>query len=218
MPGRTFPIDIRYQPAPNTSLFDTGIGDSYNASFVTRAIDAAIAIHTDPEAEGDVLVFLPSAEHVEFALTNTTRILRGLGYSTCVPIAGTGGAAFGVATELMLGDIVFSSQTPTKGTPTAGTPGTVVLVPLHGGVDPQLQQAAFINPGPTRRKIVFSTVVAETSVTIDGLRWVVDCGYSKEVRFDAKRQMTVLEVGPVSQSSARQRAGRAGRTAPGVCI
>ena len=67
------------------------------------------------------------------------------------------------------------------------------------------------------RKVVFATDVAETSITIDGVRFVIDSGMSKESIFDPRRQITVLETRRISKSSAEQRRGRAGRTSSGVC-
>ena len=68
-----------------------------------------------------------------------------------------------------------------------------------------------------RRQVIFATNVAETSITVPNITVVVDSGVCKEQRFDPVRKVTVLKIGKVSQSSARQRMGRAGRTAPGTC-
>ncbi|KAJ2155067.1 hypothetical protein J3F82_000641 [Coemansia sp. RSA 637] len=91
------------------------------------------------------------------------------------------------------------------------------LVPLamHAGLPPAEQKAAF---GPTRagtRKAVFSTNVAETSVTIDNIAYVVDCGFVKQRVFDPATGLDRLVTRSISKSSAKQRAGRAGRTRPG---
>lgn len=90
-----------------------------------------------------------------------------------------------------------------------------VLLPLHGDLSPEDQDRAFA-PFP-QRKIVVSTNVAETSVTIDGIRHVVDAGLARIARHDAERGIQTLAVEPISRASADQRAGRAGRTAPGTC-
>lgn len=87
---------------------------------------------------------------------------------------------------------------------------------LHGGQEPDEQQKVF-QRCPGLRKIIFSTSVAETSVTIDGVCFVVDSGVEKKVIYDAKRNLSSLEVVTISRSSAVQRRGRSGRTAPGVC-
>ena len=68
-----------------------------------------------------------------------------------------------------------------------------------------------------RRQVIFATNVAETSITVPNVTVVVDSGVCKEQRFDPLRKVTVLKIGKVSQSSARQRMGRAGRTAAGTC-
>lgn len=68
------------------------------------------------------------------------------------------------------------------------------------------------------RKVVVATNIAETSVTIDGVVYVVDCGFCKQKVFDPKTRVEALVVTPVSQASAKQRAGRAGRTRPGKCF
>ncbi|MGA9115625.1 MAG: ATP-dependent helicase HrpB [Bacteroidota bacterium] len=88
---------------------------------------------------------------------------------------------------------------------------------LHGAMDPSLQQDA-LAPAPAGvRKVVLSTSVAETSLTIEGIRVVIDSGLSRISRFDPRRGMAGLVTVPVSRASAEQRAGRAGRLAPGVC-
>jgi ATP-dependent helicase HrpB len=96
--------------------------------------------------------------------------------------------------------------------------GSVALRPLHGSLTPQQQDAALAPAPPGVRKVVVATNVAETSITIDGVRWVVDSGLARVHRYDAKRSLDALHVEPISRASADQRAGRAGRTAPGVCL
>ena len=72
-------------------------------------------------------------------------------------------------------------------------------------------------PSGHSRQVIFATNMAETSVTIPNITVVVDSGVCKEQRFDPQRKVSVLKIGRVSQSSAKQRMGRAGRTAPGIC-
>ncbi len=91
-----------------------------------------------------------------------------------------------------------------------------ILLPLHGDLSPNDQDAAVARY--RQRKVVVSTNVAETSLTIDGVRLVIDSGLARIPRFDANRGINTLLVENISQSSADQRAGRAGRTAPGVCM
>jgi ATP-dependent helicase HrpB len=90
------------------------------------------------------------------------------------------------------------------------------ILPLYGELSPKDQDAAVAKSG--RRKIVVSTNVAETSLTIDGVRVVIDSGLARVADFDARRGINTLTVQKISRASAEQRAGRAGRTAPGVCL
>jgi ATP-dependent helicase HrpB len=91
-----------------------------------------------------------------------------------------------------------------------------ILLPLHGELSPNDQDAAVARY--RQPKVVVSTNVAETSLTIDGVRLVIDSGLARIPRYDAYRGINTLLVEKISQSSADQRAGRGGRTAPGVCM
>ncbi|HOX55543.1 MAG TPA: ATP-dependent helicase C-terminal domain-containing protein [Candidatus Paceibacterota bacterium] len=91
----------------------------------------------------------------------------------------------------------------------------LALIPLHGDLPPEQQDLAFA-PNALR-KVVVATNVAETSVTIEGIRHVVDSGLARVARYDAERGIGTLFIEPISRASAEQRKGRAGRTAPGTC-
>ena len=91
------------------------------------------------------------------------------------------------------------------------------ILPLHGRLQPTEQQKVFEDPRPGVRKIIFATNCAETSLTIPGIKYVIDTGRAKEKVYDGARNMSSLEVRYISQSSANQRKGRAGRTDSGKC-
>ena len=91
-----------------------------------------------------------------------------------------------------------------------------LLVPLHGSL-PAPEQFRALEPA-TRRKIICATNIAETSLTIEGVRTVIDSGLARVAGYDPRRGLDKLELKRISLASARQRAGRAGRTAPGRCI
>ncbi len=91
----------------------------------------------------------------------------------------------------------------------------VACIPLHGELEPHEQDRAFA-PNALR-KVIVATNVAETSITIDGIRHVVDSGVARVARYDAERGIGTLLLEPISRASADQRKGRAGRTAPGTC-
>lgn len=89
------------------------------------------------------------------------------------------------------------------------------LLPLHGELPPREQDAALAPSA--RRKIIVTTNIAETSLTIDGVTAVIDSGLARIARFDGARGINTLFTEQIARPSAEQRAGRAGRTAPGVC-
>jgi ATP-dependent helicase HrpB len=98
-----------------------------------------------------------------------------------------------------------------------GERSDILLCPLHGELDLNAQRAA-IEPAPSgTRKVVLATNIAETSLTIDGVRVVIDAGLARVPRFDPGSGMTRLDTQRISRASATQRAGRAGRLEPGVC-
>src|SRR5215467_9134166 len=95
--------------------------------------------------------------------------------------------------------------------------GAIDIVPLHGALDADVQDRA-IAPAPVgRRKVVLATSIAETSLTIEGVRVVIDCGLARVPRYEPDVGLTRLETVRVSRAAADQRRGRAGRTEPGVC-
>lgn len=100
----------------------------------------------------------------------------------------------------------------------AGLPGDVDLCPLYGALDPARQDAAIRPAAPGRRKIVLATAIAETSLTIEGVRIVVDSGLRRAPRFEPDLGISRLETVRASRASADQRRGRAGRTGPGIAI
>ncbi|KAK4594232.1 hypothetical protein RGQ29_018065 [Quercus rubra] len=103
--------------------------------------------------------------------------------------------------------------------------GPVKVMPLYSSLSPAMQQKIFEpappplkEGGPTGRKIVVSTNIAETSLTIDGIVYVVDPGFAKQKVYDPRVHVESLLVSPISKASAHQRLGRAGRTQPGKCF
>jgi ATP-dependent helicase HrpB len=98
-----------------------------------------------------------------------------------------------------------------------GVPSDVHVMPLFGNLAQEAQDEAIRPSPPGRRKVVLATSIAETSLTIEGVRVVVDSGLMRVPRFSPRTGMTRLETVAVSRASADQRRGRAGRTAPGTC-
>ena len=93
---------------------------------------------------------------------------------------------------------------------------TLAVLPLHGDLPAELQDDALLLQ--SRRKVVLATNVAETSVTVEGVTGVIDTGLARMRVFDPRVGLDRLLLTPISRASADQRAGRAGRTQPGVCL
>ena len=93
----------------------------------------------------------------------------------------------------------------------------IEIAPLYGALDVREQDRAIAPPPAGRRKVVLATSIAETSLTLEGIGVVIDCGLARVPRYDPARGLTRLETVRVAQAQADQRRGRAGRTEPGVC-
>ncbi|QIA09969.1 ATP-dependent helicase HrpB [Draconibacterium halophilum] len=93
----------------------------------------------------------------------------------------------------------------------------IAIHPLYGQLPPQKQFAAIMPSREGRRKIILATTIAETSLTIEGVKVVVDCGFSRTLKFNPNTGLSRLETVEITNDSADQRAGRAGRLGPGVC-
>jgi len=156
--------------------------------YVEAAIRTVLMIHR-AEDEGDILLFLTGEEEIEDA---------------CRKIK--------IEADHLL------NQDP-------DAVGPLICIPLYSSLPPAQQQRIFDPPpprknpgGPAGRKVIVSTNVAETSLTIDGIVYVVDPGFSKQKVYNPRIRVESLLVSPISKTSAQQRAGRAGRGEPGKCF
>lgn len=98
-----------------------------------------------------------------------------------------------------------------------GTVKPLLLLPMYSQLPADLQAKIFHAAEEGQRKCIVSTNIAETSLTVDGIKYVIDCGYNKLKVYNPKIGMDALQLTPESQANANQRAGRAGRTGPGTC-
>ncbi|MCJ1409366.1 DEAH-box ATP-dependent RNA helicase prp22 [Ptychographa xylographoides] len=94
----------------------------------------------------------------------------------------------------------------------------LIILPVYSALPSEMQSKIFDPAPPGSRKVVIATNIAETSITIDGIYYVIDPGFVKQNAYDPKLGMDSLVVTPISQAQAKQRAGRAGRTGPGKCF
>jgi len=156
--------------------------------YVEAAIRTVLRIHR-AEDEGDILLFLTGHEEIEDA---------------CRKI------------KIKADDLL--NQDPHAA-------GPLVCIPLYASLPPEQQERVFDPPpprrhpdGPAGRKVVVATNIAETSLTVDGIVYVVDSGFIKHSVYNPRIRVESLLVSPISKASAQQRAGRAGRTRPGKCF
>lgn len=94
----------------------------------------------------------------------------------------------------------------------------LAVLPIYSQMPADLQAKIFQSTDDGRRKCIVATNIAETSLTVDGIMYVVDCGFSKLKVYNSKLGMDSLQITPISQANANQRAGRAGRTGSGYVV
>ena len=186
--GRMFPVELHYADE------DTDPRD-------IAAAAASTTIEAYKRHEGDILVFLPGQAEIErcFELLSNSQPLNT---SPSQPIT------------------TSPSQPITTSTPhhlTTSTPHHLTIHPLYGNLSPEDQRRAIAPSAHGERKIVIATPIAETSITIEGVRVVIDAGLCRQVVFDARTGLSHLETVRISMDMATQRMGRAGRVAEGVC-
>ena len=190
--GRMFPVELHYADE------DTDPRD-------IAAVAASTTIEAYKKHEGDILVFLPGQAEIErcFELLSNSQHLN------------TSGGAL-VSARLL--PLARARSAPTTSQPiTTTTPQHLTIHPLYGNLSPEDQRRAIAPSAPGERKIVIATPIAETSITIEGVRVVIDAGLCRQVVFDARTGLSHLETVRISMDMATQRMGRAGRVAEGVC-
>ena len=196
--GRMFPVELHYADK------DTDPRD-------IAAAAASTTIEAYKKYEGDILVFLPGQAEIErcYELLSksqhfTASPSQPINTSTHQHLTTSGGA-------------LVSSAPTTSQHLTTSTSQHLTIHPLYGNLSPEDQRRAIAPSAPGERKIVIATPIAETSITIEGVRVVIDAGLCRQVVFDARTGLSHLETVRISMDMATQRMGRAGRVAEGVC-
>ncbi|GIX64276.1 ATP-dependent helicase [Babesia caballi] len=193
VPGRTFPLDTYYAPHPQEDYLEAAMVSVLQINLTYK--------------HGDVLVFLPGQddiESLEHMLCDKLKVIKDF-------IKTTGETADGnvedlrEVTEVLLGDTPYEFKNWKE----------LEIVPLYAALPLEQQSRVFRAPSEGYRKVVLATNIAETSVTIPGIRFVVDSGLVKQKLFSVKNCFESLMLQKISKDSANQRAGRAGRMGPG---
>ena len=186
--GRMFPVELHYADE------DTDPRD-------IAAAAASTTIEAYKKYEGDILVFLPGQAEIECCY----ELLSKSQHFTASP-----SQPINTSTHQHL-------TTSTSQPITTTTPQHLTIHPLYGNLSPEDQRRAIAPSAPGERKIVIATPIAETSITIEGVRVVIDAGLCRQVVFDTRTGLSHLETVRISMDMATQRMGRAGRVAEGVC-
>ena len=185
--GRMFPVELHYADE------DTDPRD-------IAAAAASTTIEAYKKYEGDILVFLPGQAEIEHCY----ELLSKSQHFTASP-------------SQPINTSTHQHLTTSTSQPTTTTPHHLTIHPLYGNLSPEDQRRAIAPSAPGERKIVIATPIAETSITIEGVRVVIDAGLCRQVVFDARTGLSHLETVRISMDMATQRMGRAGRVAEGVC-
>ena len=196
--GRMFPVELHYADE------DTEPRD-------IAAAAASTTIEAYKKYEGDILVFLPGQAEIErcYELLSKSQHLNTSG-GALVSSAPTTPQHLTISPHQHL-------NTTTSQPITTSTSQHLTIHPLYGNLSPEDQRRAIAPSAPGERKIVIATPIAETSITIEGVRVVIDAGLCRQVVFDARTGLSHLETVRISMDMATQRMGRAGRVAEGVC-
>ena len=154
---------------------------------------------------GDILIFLTGQEEIEACCFSLAERLRPLG----------GGAEEKETNAAGEEEQEEGKEKKNKDGSTAAPP--LLILPIYSQLPADLQAKVFDPAPPGSRKCVVATNIAETSLTLDGVKFVIDAGFSKLKVFNPRVGMDALQVFPASRAAVDQRAGRAGRTGPGTC-
>mmetsp|Transcript_26878 Transcript_26878/g.41676 ORF Transcript_26878/g.41676 Transcript_26878/m.41676 type:complete len:822 (-) Transcript_26878:26-2491(-) len=205
IPGRQYPVDIVYT-------------DEVQEDYVDAAFWTVMQIHKEADENGDILVFLPGQEEIEDL---SILLRRHLDEDADLTHSITTDTTLNEKEKSVNADVVQSL----KGIGTDLSSGKnsivngVMVCSLYAALPPEQQMFAFQpKPPDCTRKIILSTNIAETSVTLEGISYVVDCGKVKTRDFSGVTGMERLAVTNTSKSQATQRAGRAGRMSAGLCF
>ena len=196
--GRMFPVELHYADK------DTDPRD-------IAAATASTTIEAYKKYEGDILVFLPGQAEIE----RCYELLSKSQHLTASPSQhlNTSGGALVSSAPTTPQHLTTSTYQHLNNTPFHH----LTIHPLYGNLSPEDQRRAIAPSAPGERKIVIATPIAETSITIEGVRVVIDAGLCRQVVFDARTGLSHLETVRISMDMATQRMGRAGRVAKGVC-
>lgn len=187
-----------------------GFRQNAHKPLVGKRFNEAIFLHDVLQQMKGVLFDLPIIEAIIVALVE--------GHDLCLERGHRTHGCGGILVFLPGWDDIDRLKKRLERHPVIGDARRFRILPLHSQVRLEDQRKVFEAPPPGVRKLVISTNIAETSITVDDIEVVIDCGRAKEMSYDSSLRVPTLNTSWVSRASAKQRAGRAGRTAPGFCL
>ncbi|KAL6621729.1 P-loop containing nucleoside triphosphate hydrolase protein [Neocallimastix sp. 'constans'] len=227
IPGRLYDIDIFYQKNLNFS--------TSKSKYVSLAVDTALNIHQN-QSLGHILVFLTGQSEIERACKEIKELEKELDYSTFPYNIKLFNQIGSRDSEIMekLRDRVFdhenenvknnyyhnhsnnlsSSLSYSQEDDSMYIKGLYIF-PIYSVLETRHQKSIFKEVPPGYRKVIFATNIAQTSLTIPGIKYVIDSGFVKQFIYKPELSMDILDITPISKTAAIQRAGRAGRTQNG---
>lgn len=207
IPGRMFPVQIVYTKEPQEDYIDAALATALQIHYETSGPSGRDG-SVDQSDDGDILIFLPGQEEIEDLHQLLKRHLE----------ENHGGNHHHLLTDIVQNVRGIGTTLSTQKGAATIVRGVMLCV-LYAALPPEAQMLAFApKPRGCHRKIILATNIAETSVTLDGIRYVVDCGKHKTRDFSSATGMESLTVQNISQAQASQRTGRAGRVRAGVCF
>ena len=197
IPGRRYPVDILYTRAPE-------------ADYVHAAVVTVLQIHVSQPLNSNVKKIGNGNDdggdgNGDDGKNKETQTSSSAAVGGDILVFLTGQEEIEAAEELI--------KSRLKGL--GSTVGELIVAPIYANLPSEMQARIFEPTPPGARKVVLATNIAETSLTIDGITYVVDPGFAKQSAYNPRTGVSSLVVTPISKASAQQRAGRAGRTAPG---
>ncbi|ORX57220.1 P-loop containing nucleoside triphosphate hydrolase protein [Piromyces finnis] len=212
IPGRLFDIDIYYQKKLNFA--------SLKSKYISLAVDTALDIHKN-QSLGHILVFLTGQSEIERACKEIKELEQELDYSSFSYNKKLYSKVKLKDSHLMekLKNRAFDNEYNDSSTHESEIESRFIkglyIYPIYSVLETRHQKSIFKEVPKGYRKIIFATNIAQTSLTIPGIKYVIDSGFVKQFIYKPELSMDILDITPISKTAAIQRAGRAGRTQNG---
>ena len=213
IPGRPFPVEKIYKPAFEGEYIEGSV------AVVKEILNEFAAFN--PNYMGHILIFLTEVDEMNQVKGLLEEEFEKYRQKMPKNLPKIKENTIQMVEEVKTGYVQEEEEKSPQKHSRQFNPDRFEILLLHGRLTNEEQQLVFSErtnkDGSMKYKIILSTRLAESSVTINGIKVVIDCGFVKDSYYDPKKGLSILKTTMISQSSADQRAGRAGRTSPGIC-